>query len=59
MGLTQTFIGIILIIAGAFLPIDILYKIIIILIGGILAGVFGFLLAIVIIIVIYFKIFPF
>jgi hypothetical protein len=51
-------IGIIMIIAGVLLPLDFIWRVALILIGGLLAGVIGFIIALILIAVIYFKIIP-
>jgi len=54
MGLAIKILGIVLIIAGALLAqLDFIYRVILILVGGFLAGIFGFIIAIIIIIAIY------
>ncbi len=54
MGLAIKILGIVLIIAGALLPkLDFIYRAILILVGGLLAGIFGFIIAIIILIAIY------
>ncbi|MCS7123227.1 MAG: hypothetical protein RMJ17_01470 [Candidatus Aenigmarchaeota archaeon] len=61
MGLLKTIIGLALILIGIFnfLNLNILYRIVLVILGGIIGGILTFLLAILIVIIIYFEILPF
>lgn len=61
MGILRAVIGVILILAGIFNPLnlDILYRIALIIIGGIIGGLLVFILSLILAAIIFFKISPF
>ncbi|MEM5811902.1 MAG: hypothetical protein QXG91_04160 [Candidatus Aenigmatarchaeota archaeon] len=61
MGIVRAIIGIVLILAGIFNPfnLSILYRIALIIIGGIIGGLLVFILSIILAAIIFFKILPF